>query len=81
MSPFILTQAISEVQVCIVGRGTWGGVGDGERRGKKKKEPPKTVHTDQKVPPISVHTVLFHHLKLAVKSTVVPNIYLHTKNS
>lgn len=50
-------------------------------RKKKSLEPPKTVHTDQKKPPTTVHIVLFRHLKLAVKSTVVPNIYLHTKNS
>ena len=77
MSPFILTQAIQEVQVCIVGWGMWAK----KKTKKKKTEPPKRVHTDQKVPPTFVHIVLFHHLKLAVKSTVVPNIYLHTKNS
>lgn len=53
-------------------------------RGHKDKTngaPQKTVHTDQKVPQVSVHIILFDHLQLAVKSTVVPNIYLHTKNS
>ena len=65
------------------GTSVYCGMGDvGKKKTKTKKtEPPKRVHTDQKVPPTFVHIVLFHHLKLAVKSTVVPNIYLHTKNS
>lgn len=76
MSPFILTQAIQEVQVCIVGRGMWA-----KKKKKKELSPQKVCTLTKKCPPTSVHIVLFHHLKLAVKSTVVPNIYLHTKNS
>lgn len=65
----------------------WDGGGAVGRKMKQTELPPltpttspkKTVHTDQKVPQVSVHIILFDHLQLAVNSTVVPNIYLHTK--
>lgn len=46
-----------------------------------QKNRPQNLCTLTRAPPLSVHTDLFHHLQLPVKSTVVPNIYLHTKKS
>lgn len=50
----------------------WDGGVCGQNR-RKKKSPQNCAHWPN-VSPLSEDTVLFHHLKLAVKSTVVPNI-------
>lgn len=66
--------------MCNVRLGAGGGLMVERKKTNRAPTPPKkTVHTDQKVPQVSVHIILFDHLQLAVNSTVVPNIYLHTK--
>lgn len=75
-SSFTPTPAGQEAQVCVMGRGTWA---------KKKKKAPKNKNKKlftlaKNAPDICAHCPL-PPAKLAVKSTVVPNIYLHTKNS